>query len=269
MERFLYRLGNSQYRGKFVLKGAMLYLLWDRAPHRPTRDLDLHGTGDCSVAHMEMVIKEICGLEVEDDGVVFLQETVRGEEIREGQEYAGVRLQLVARLASARMSLQIDVGSGDDVYPEPREADYPTVLSFQAPRIRVYPRESVVAEKYHALVFLGIANSRMKDFFDLWTLAKIFAFEGEMLARSIEVTFMRRRTEVPLRIPMGLSDEFCDDAGKQAQWRAFLSKGRLVEEEVSLREVAEFLRTFLMPPSTAIARNNRFGYHWPAAGPWR
>ena len=166
------------------------------------------------------------------------------------------------------MSLQIDVGFGDDVYPEPQEADYPTVLAFQAPRIRVYPRESVVAEKYHALVFLGIANSRMKDYFDLWTLAKTFAFEGEMLARSIEVTFIRRRIEVPSAIPMGLSDEFCDDAGKQAQWRAFLTKGRLVEGEVSLREVAEFLRIFLMPPSTAIAGNKRFGFRWPAAGPW-
>jgi hypothetical protein len=217
---------------------------------------------------MEMVTREICGLEVEDDGVVFLPETVRGEEIREDQEYAGVRLQLVARLAGARMSLQIDVGFGDDVYPEPREADYPTVLTFQAPRILVYPRESVVAEKYHALVFLGIANSRMKDFFDLWTLAKTFPFEGEMLARSIEVTFIRRRTEVPSLIPMGLSDEFCDDARKQTQWRAFLTKGRLVVGEVSLREVAEFLRTFLMPPSTAIAENKRFGFRWPAAGPW-
>jgi len=268
LERFLYRLGISQYRNKFVLKGAMLYLLWDKASHRPTRDLDLHGVGDSSVDHMEMVIKEICGLEVEDDGVAFLPETVRGEEIREDQEYAGVRLQLGARLAGARMSLQIDVGFGDDVYPEPQEADYPTVLAFQAPRIRVYPRESVVAEKYHALVFLGIANSRMKDYFDLWTLAKTFAFEGEMLARSIEATFIRRRTEVPSAIPMGLSDEFCDDAGKQAQWRAFLTKGRLVEGEVSLREVAEFLRIFLMPPSTAIVGNKRFGFRWPAAGPW-
>lgn len=268
LERFLYRLGNSQYSGKFVLKGAMLYLLWDRAPHRSTRDLDLHGTGDSSVAHMEMVIKEICGLEVEDDGVVFLLETVRGEEIREDQEYAGVRLQLVARIAGARISLQIDVGFGDDVYPEPQEADYPTVLAFQAPRIRVYPRESVVAEKYHALVFLGIANSRMKDFFDMWTLAKTFSFEGEMLSRAIEVTFIRRKTAVPSLIPMGLSDEFCDDAGKQTQWRAFLQKGRLIEGKLSLREVAEFLRTFLMPPSAAVARNKRFGLRWPAAGPW-
>lgn len=268
LERFLYRLGISPYKDTFVLKGAMLYALWGNAPHRATRDLDLHGIGESSVPQMEMVTREICGMGVGDDGVVFLPETVRGEEIREDQEYDGVRIQFDARLAAARITLQVDVGFGDAVYPEPQEADYPTVLAFQAPRIRVYPRESVIAEKFQALVFLGIANSRMKDFFDLWTLGKMFSFEGEMLAQAIEGTFKRRRTALPAEIPTGLSDEFCEDTGKQAQWSAFLRKGRLVDEELSLREVVGFLRNLLMPLSAALARDEKFISRWPAAGPW-
>ena len=127
----------------------------------------------------------------------------------------------------------------------------------------------MVAEKYHALVVLGIANSRMKDFYDLWILARTFSFDGEMLSRAIEATFIRRHTPIPTEIPMGLSAEFCDDPGKKTQWRAFLRKGRFAEERVSLGEVVSFLRDFLMPPSVALSRKEGFVLRWHSAGPWR
>lgn len=269
LERFLYRLGLSRHKKKFILKGAMLFPLWGGELHRPTRDLDLHGNGESGVAHLEEVFREICLVDGEDDGLKFHPETVRGKAIREDQEYEGVRIQLESRLVGARIYLQIDIGFGDAVVPDPIETQYPTLLDFSAPRIRVYPRELVVAEKYHALVVLGIANSRMKDFYDLWILARTFSFDGEMLSRAIEATFIRRQTSIPTEIPMGLSAEFCDDPGKQTQWRAFLRKGRFADEKLSLGEVVTFLRDFLMPPSVAASGKERLILHWHPSGSWR
>jgi hypothetical protein len=269
LERYLYRLGLSPHKEKFILKGAMLFPLWGGELHRPTRDLDLHGSGESGVAHLEEVFREVCLVGGEDDGLKFLPETVRGKEIREDQEYDGVRIQLESRLVAARIILQIDIGFGDAVVPDPIETQYPTILDFSAPRIRVYPRELVVAEKYHALVVLGIANSRMKDFFDLWILAGKFSFDGRTLCQAIEATFTRRRTSVPVEIPMGLSEEFCDDPRKQTQWRAFLRKGRFADELLSLGEVVSSLREFLIPPSAAISRKEGFEFRWHPPGPWR
>jgi len=269
LERYLYRLGLSPHKEKFILKGAMLFPLWGGELHRPTRDLDLHGSGESGIAHLEAVFREICLAGGEDDGLKFLPETVRGQGIREDQEYDGVRIQLECRLVASRIHLQIDVGFGDAVVPEAIETRYPTLLDFSAPRIRVYPRELVVAEKYHALVVLGIANSRMKDFYDLSILAGKFSFDGRTLSRVIEATFKRRRTSVPAEIPMGLSGEFGDDSGKQTQWRAFLRKGRLADETLSLGKVVSSLREFLIPPSVAISRKEGFEFRWHPPGPWR
>lgn len=268
LERFLRRLGASRYRDRFSLKGAMLYPLWGGAVHRPTRDLDLHGSGDGGVAPLEDVFRDICVLDVEDDGVHFFPDTVRGEEIREDQEYEGVRVQMQCRLGSARMFLQVDIGFGDAVIPDPAETAYPTLLDFPAPRIRAYPREAVVAEKYQALVALGIANSRMKDYYDLWMLAHTFSFDGSLLSRAIEATFTRRHTSVPRVNPMGLSDEYCDDSSKNTQWRAFVRRTRLADESLSLRAVVEFLRHFLIPLSIAISKNETVSLQWAPGGPW-
>lgn len=268
LERFLWRLGMSRYKDRFSLKGAMLYPLWGGAMYRPTRDLDLHGNGEGGVASIEEVFREICSLDMGDDGLRFLPDTIRGEEIREDQEYEGVRILLECRLGNARLVLQIDIGFGDVVVPDPEETEYPTLLDFPAPRIRAYPRESVVAEKYQALVGLGIANSRMKDYYDLWTLAHTFSFDGSVLSRAISATFSRRHTPIPLEIPMGLSAEFYDDPMKITQWRAFLRRTRLAEEKLSLRLVIEFLGGFLLPPSTAISRHETFESEWPPGGPW-
>ena len=214
LERLLYRLSQSKYRDVFVLKGAMLFQLWGDQPHRPTRDLDLLGRGENSIPRFERIFQEVCDRPVEEDGLVFNAESVHGETIKEDQEYEGLRLTLDCRLENARIPIQIDIGFGDVVTPATSELSYPVLLDFPAPILAVYSRESVVAEKFQAMVMLGIANSRMKDFYDLWVLARQFEFQGPMLCQAIRATFERRRTSVPAEVPLALSAEFSNDQGK-------------------------------------------------------
>lgn len=190
-ERLLYRLSKSAYYDKFVLKGATLFSVWLDKPHRPTQDIDLLGLTDNNVAHVEQVFSEICCLEVEDDGLQFKKDTVRGELIKEGAPYEGVRIHLDAVFAGtrSRFNIQIDIGFEDKVTPEPKVMEFPTILEFPAPLLKTYPRETVVAEKFEAMVMLGMGNSRIRDFYDLWFLAQEFRFEGELVCRAIKTTF--------------------------------------------------------------------------------
>ena len=247
LERLLYRLSQSEHRDVFVLKGAMLFQLWGDQPHRPTRDLDLLGRGDNSIPRFERIFREVCELAVEEDGLVFSAKSVRGDTIKEDQEYEGLRLNLDCRLENARIPIQIDIGFGDVVTPAAVEVTYPVLLDFPAPVLPAYSRESVVAEKFQAMVMLGIVNSRMKDFYDLWVLARQFEFQGPVLCQAIRATFERRRTSVPAEVPVALSSEFTQDRGKQTQWRAFTGKGKLEIGGTGLGEVVDFLRGFLMP----------------------
>ncbi len=269
LERLLYRLSQSAHRDVFVLKGAMLFQLWADQPHRPTRDLDLLGRGDDSIARFEKIFQEICDLPVEDDGLVFLARSVQGERIKEDQEYEGLRLRMSCRLENARIPIQIDVGFGDVVVPAADEVTYPVLLDFPAPVLPAYSRESVVAEKFHAMVTLGIANSRMKDFYDLWILARQFDFQGPLLCEAICATFQRRRTAVPSAAPLALSPDFSRDPRKLLQWRAFLGKGKLDTESTGLNEVVDTLRRFLLPVIVAITAKQPLDMSWPATGPWR
>jgi len=269
LERMLYRLSVSEHREQFVLKGAMLFALWGGEPHRPTRDLDLLGHGTIDMGRLEQVFREIIRVEVEDDGLEFLAETVRGERIREEQEYEGVRIHLEARLTAARIKVQIDVGFGDVMTPAPQEADYPVLLDSPAPRLKTYPRETVVAEKFEAMVKLGIANSRMKDFYDLWVIARDFEFGGALLGRAIKATFERRGTALPTEVPLALSDEFSRDPGKKTQWVAFLRRLGREEGATPLSEVTEALKEFLLPPVFATERAEAFDSSWPPGGPWQ
>jgi len=214
------------------------------------------------------VFRELCTLRVVDDGVVFSPESVRGVRIREDQEYGGVRVKLEARIENARVPLQVDVGFGDAVKPE--AATYPTLLDFPAPRLRAYPREAVVAEKLQAMVVLGLANSRMKDFYDLWNLAGSFSFEGERLGNAVRATFERRKLEFPRDLPLALTADFAQDASKKQQWKAFLKKTRLaVGAELDLGTVLAELRRFLGPLLDALAKGESFVGRWPADGPWQ
>ncbi len=269
IERLLYRLGRSEHASEFVLKGAMLFHLWTAAPHRPTRDVDLLGRGTPDLERLEQVFRAVCAVTVEDDGLDFAPDSVAAERIKDDADYEGVRVMLDARLGSARIRLQIDVGFGDAVVPPPEPAEFPVLLDQPAPRLRVYRRETVVAEKLQALVDLGLANSRMKDFFDLRFLAATFDFAGPELARAIEATFARRNTPVPRDVPTGLTDEFAADATKQTQWRAFLRRSGLDRGDLELAAVVGGLRDFLLPPLEALAAGTPFELDWPAGGPWR
>jgi hypothetical protein len=268
IERFLYRLSRSERRDDFILKGAMLFQLWVSHPHRPTRDLDLLGKGDHSIKGLVEAFRAVCGQAVEDDGLAFDPESVRGERIREDQEYEGVRIRCEARLGQAKVNLQIDVGFGDAVTPRAAEVEFPAMLGFPAPRLRAYPRQTVVAEKFQALVALGITNSRMKDFFDLWVLAHDFPFEGPTLCRAIRATFHRRKTPLPDEPPLALTAEFGADPSKVKQWQAFLKKGKIDLGGASLEDVCAFLNGFLLPPARALVRDEGFETAWPAGGPW-
>jgi hypothetical protein len=268
IERLLYRLGRSPHRDEFVLKGAMLFQAWTEVPDRPTRDLDLLGRGDDSIEHLASVFRAICAHVADEDGLVFDAGSVRGAEIRENQAYGGVRLTLTAHLAGARIPLQVDIGFGDVVTAGPVEIEFPTLLDLPAPVLAAYSRESVVSEKYQALVDLGIANTRLKDFFDLYVLSDRFAFDGSALAEAIRATFGRRETALPDGVPTGLSDEFARDRGKQAQWSAFVRKGRLEGAPETLEAVILGLREFLLPPTGALRAGEPFARTWVPGGPW-
>lgn len=262
LERLMYRLSISPYVALFILKGAALFQLWTGQPHRSTRDLDLLGYGAPSPERLQKIFSEVCSLAVDDDGLVFSPTTIEAEQIKEDAEYQGIRLRIECRLENARLALQIDIGFGDAVTPEPLSTTYPTLLEFPAPQLRAYPRETVVAEKFQAMVALGIANSRMKDFYDVWTLAREFEFDGTLLRSAIRATFERRQTAIPSTPPLGLTAEFANDQSKAIQWNAFLKKGKLVETPPPFTDVVRLLQDFLMPPTIAIPEPPPWPYSW-------
>lgn len=264
LERMLYRISISDERDQFLLKGALLFDLWFDIPHRPTHDADFLGFGSPEIPRLAEVFRDICRIEVED-GIVFHPESVNASEIRKEANYSGIRIMLMGMLDSAQCPIQIDVGFGDAVVPGPDEVSYPIILpGMPEPQLRVYPRYTVVAEKLEALTSLGMLNSRMKDFFDLWVLAKHSDFNGAVLARAVTATFERRSTPTPHGTPIGLSDEFINDAHKTKQWRAFLSKNAL--SPMSLPEVIADLREFLLP---VLLSDSARKMNWQAGEGWR
>jgi hypothetical protein len=266
IERLLYRISISKHANQFLLKGALLFDLWFDIPHRPTRDADFLGFGSAELPRIEAVFKEICAIETLD-GVTFQPDTVRAAEIRKEADYAGVRVMLLGVIDGARCQIQIDIGFGDAVTPGPEDVEYPVMLTeFAAPRLRVYPRYTVVAEKFEALSSLGIANSRMKDYFDLWILAQHSDFDGDTLRQAIRATFDRRKTALVGEVPFGLTEAFAHDAQKQAQWRAFLRKNRL--EALALNDVIAALVVFMTPIIKAANANAVLSARWQAGGPW-
>jgi nucleotidyltransferase AbiEii toxin of type IV toxin-antitoxin system len=245
LERLLYRLSISEYANQFTLKGALLFQLWVGQPHRSTLDLDLLGKGNSDVERFKGIFRQICTLSVPDDGLLFLPESVTAEEIREDQRYNGIRIHATATLGKAKIPIQVDIGFGDAVTPASKRIDYPSLLGFPAPKLRAYPKETVVAEKFEAMVSLGITNSRMKDFYDLWMIARDFEFDGEILSKAIQATFRRRGTNIPTELPVALAGEFAADRTKQTQWRAFIGKGKLLVAAPSLEAAIRLLRDFL------------------------
>jgi predicted nucleotidyltransferase component of viral defense system len=264
-ERLLYRLGKSEYKDRFVLKGAMLFMAWQGHLHRPTRDLDLLGYGPSDPVEVAAGFREICEVQA-DDGITFHADRIEATTIKDDAEYEGVRLNLTAELAGARIAVQIDIGFGDAVVPLPPVFDYPGLLPIDPPVVRAYPREAVIAEKLEAMVKLDIRNSRMKDFYDLWFISRTWPFERGVLLRSIHATFERRKTPLPSGTPFALTDEFLTDPIKHAQWQGFLKRVGLEEGTPPLVDLGMALRDFLLPVLDARGQEEMV---WLPGGPWR
>jgi hypothetical protein len=268
LERLMYRLGQSRHRRDFVLKGAMLFRAWAGATYRPTRDLDLLGRGEVATPRLVRVFEEIWQAPVPADGLELESGSVRGEEIRGAQEYGGVRIRMMARLGTARIPLQADVGFGDAVTPRAREITFPALLDAPPPVLYAYPPETVIAEKLQAMVVLGMANTRLKDFYDVWVIARRFSFEAHPLAEAIAATFSRRGTPLPDGAPVALTADFSGDPTRRQQWKAFIARIGQQEGAPDLTDVVDALSAFLGPPLAALRTDAVSRLRWPAGGPW-
>jgi predicted nucleotidyltransferase component of viral defense system len=245
LERLLYRLSRSEHRNRFILKGAMLFVTWIEAAFRPTRDLDLLGHGENSPEAIGDTFRAILTQPVDDDGVAFDVDGLEAAPIREDLEYGGVRIRTQATIAGARIPIQVDVGFGDAITPGPIEIDYPALLDAPTPRVRAYPIETVVAEKFHALAVRGITNSRLKDYYDLWLIAETFELERAPLAAAVRQTFARRKTTLRQEQPTGFSEAYVETWG--GQWRTFLTRERMAAAPEQLATVVVDLERFLLP----------------------
>lgn len=269
LERFLYRLGASDRRDRFVLKGAMLLRLWSDQPYRATGDLDLLRRGDGAADAIREDLRAIAATPVQPDGVTFDGDRIRLEPTRAEDEYAGTRASLPARSGKARLTLQIDMGLGDAVWPAAQACTYPTLLDFPAPKVLAYPREAVVAEKLEAMVVLGDRNSRIKDFFDLHHLASHFEFDRVTLVEAARRTFERRRTPIPVEVPIGLTPLYWQNPSRPAQVRAFARRAHLAVPAKPEAALLRLLQAFLVPLFADMRSDRRPTGTWLPGGPWR
>ena len=268
MERFIYRLSKSPSAERFILKGALMFTAWQAPVSRPTKDIDLLGRIDNSIDVITAAMKEACTQRVEPDGMTFDAESATATTITEDADYEGVRVRIQGNLGNARISLQIDIGFGDVIVPGASKIVYPAILDFPPPELNGYTMESTIAEKFQAMVKLGILNSRMKDFYDLWLLSRQFDFDGRVLATAIRKTFENRKTDIPIQ-PTVLLDSFARDPMKETQWRAFITKARLDNAPASFAEAVSAIAAFLGPVTAALAAEEHFHKTWKAPGPWR
>jgi predicted nucleotidyltransferase component of viral defense system len=260
VERVICRLAASRHGERFLLKGAMLFTVWEGSPHRATRDLDLLGLRRGSLEELIALFHEVIATPVEPDGLVFGQ--VTAEPIRAAMEAGGIRVVLRAELAGARIPVQVDVGFGDAIVPPPVAVEFPTLLNTPKPKLRAYPPETVIAEKLEAMVRLGLANSRMKDFFDIWYLARNQAFEGAVLAEAIRATFAARNTPLPAGPVTALTPEFSQDQNRRAQWNAFVQQAALSETTPPLPKVVASIGDFLAPLLASIQSRSSAPGKW-------
>lgn len=265
-ERLLYRLSVSSHKDKFLLKGAALFNVWFNEPHRPTKDIDLLGRGENDILAVENVFREICRIE-SPDGLEFSLETLRGSLIREEEVYQGVRITLTAMLAKARIPLQIDVGFGDAVTPKPKTETLPTLLDLPAPKLKLYPKETVIAEKFNAMVTLGIGNSRMKDFWDVNYLIEKFEFDGKILQKALTATFKNRQTDFPTDFPLALTDEFATNPAVVLRWNGFIKRNKITKN-ADFGKIIENLRRFYEPIIKANNANQAFSKSWTSEQNW-
>lgn len=268
-ECFLRRLEVSRYAERFVLKGGLLLLVWRCPAARPTIDVDFLADVPNEPQALAAIVAEICQTEVPDDGMYFDFSNLKAQSIVEQANYPGVRVTFAACLGKARVKMQIDVAFEDVVVPGVETRELPSVLpNCRSPRIRVYPPESTISEKLHAMVSLGLVNSRMKDFYDLWLLARSLSFDGRDLAKAIGATFARRKTRIPDDLP-ALIDSLAADPQKQSQWAGFLKRNNLKDAPADFPSLLAQIGTFLIPVTTACAKDRPFHRQWNPPGPWK
>lgn len=268
MEKFLLRMSRSGYAEDFVLKGALLLRSFGITEIRATRDIDVLKYGEPAIPEVEKVIAECCTVQVEEDGLEFHRKSVNGQEIREQQAYQGIRVSVRGKLDNARIYLQIDMGFGDVVTPEPLWVEYPTLIDGESPRIKAYTLESAIAEKYQAMVDIGLVNSRMKDYFDIYYLTKNKSFDGHQLQEAIKRTFQRRKTEIPQEIPAALTNSFYEDETKVKQWNAFIAKISDDQVPQNLKEVVSRVSNFLWPVTQGIREGVPLTADWELNKGW-
>jgi predicted nucleotidyltransferase component of viral defense system len=268
-ERFLYRLSSSPHADRFILKGGLLLLAWLGETVRPTRDADLLGIGDLTDEILIGMLRDVCELQMEPDAMEYLRDSIRVAPIRDEDAYGGRRATLDARLGSARLRVQVDVGFGDAVMPPPEWLDYPSLLDLPHPRLRAYRPETVIAEKVHAMVTLGVNNSRMRDFFDVYVLSQSLSFEGQTLVEALRATFERRHTPIGEMHITALMEAFGLAEGKNAPWRAFLTKSDITSAPGNFSEVCSRIDSFLRPVQAAMASGASLSDSWRSGGPWK
>lgn len=266
MERFLHRLSYSQYSDSFVLKGALLFRVWDVPDSRATKDIDFLAYVENSPKNIIAIIRDICSIEAPNDGLKFDPDTVSARTIKKDADYEGVRVNVRCLLGNAQICIQIDVGFGDLVHPDATLDNYPAILDMEAPSLRIYPKETVIAEKVEAMVHLGSLNSRMKDFYDVWKLSQQFDFRGGVLCESIKGTFRNRNTHVISFSELRAELLDSDNSGKQ--WIAFLRKSSLAGPE-EFSQILQIIDMFMSPILTSVKDSVDFDQQWMAPGPWQ
>ena len=269
-ERFLYRLSSSDEADRFTLKGAALYRVWTEQELWPTRDVDFLGAGPDDHATMRSALQAICRMPCPEDGVVFDPASIRIDDIRRERRYGGLRARILGKLGRAQLHVQVDVGFGDVITPGREKQDYPTLLDLPVPHVWTYPGETLVAEKFEAMVDLGVTNSRVKDLWDLSCLARLFAFDGATLRAAIDGTFRRRQTRLADARPLALLPDYYEDTARAARWHVLRRQvGTSPNGPAQLVDAGEELRRFLGPVCESLIDDRPFTLVWPAKGPWR
>ncbi len=268
MERFLSRLSVSEHVDKFILKGGLMFAVWNTSHTRPTKDIDFLANMPNDVETAANVVKEIAFIEDGTDGILFDLNSVKAIVIKEDADYEGVRVTFKGHLDSAKIHMQIDMGFGDVVAPGPLMLDYPTILDHAPPKLRGYPAETVVAEKFEAMVKLGQLNSRIRDFYDVWSVSKQFEFNGATLQKAIAGTFSHRNADVESD-PVAFQPVFIEDGTKQSQWKGFCRKSKIESAPESLPQMIAEISDFLTPVAESIVDQKPFNKTWKLGGPWQ
>ncbi|MBN1223177.1 MAG: nucleotidyl transferase AbiEii/AbiGii toxin family protein [Candidatus Aminicenantes bacterium] len=267
MERFLYRLTQTPHRNTLLLKGALLLRAWGIPSARPTIDIDMTSPQDIPISDLLSIVREIFEVSV-DDGLIFHLDSFRTEPIEKGTDFQGIRILFRANLGNARVFLQMDVGQQDAVTPDPVWIELPSLLDFPPPRLLAYTPYSTIGEKFHGMVALGAANSRMKDYFDIYVLARNLTFHGDVLQAAILATFNKRGIPLPNSVPIGLAPKFSEDPIKQVQWNAFIKRLVDIVKPHTLEKTIDKIREFIMPPLLDYHKGKKFDLIWPPEGPW-